>query len=156
MCCVSSPPCWTRGLTLNHIKNPASSATFYSDSQRLESLCNKPSYAHQSETSMITFFNLVAKSPLFCSPSPGKEGALKTYYAYCQKERGQRRLQTAPPPFFLKSHWSTEVNGKLDSLQSHRCEGLKNMLRCFPESEPETIPPIHPFCLRLITAADIQ
>jgi len=28
------------------------------------------------------------------------------------------------------------------------------MLRCFSESALETIPPIHPFCLRLITAAD--
>lgn len=104
-----------RGLMLNHIKNPAlkdfssflwhskasrcCKAIFYFDSQRLQGLCNKNFMCRSLR-------NLVAESPLFCSPSSGREGALRTYCTYSQRERGQQRLQTAPSPFFLKQHWS--------------------------------------------------
>lgn len=88
----------------------------------------KTSCADLSETFMITFFNLVAESPLFCSPSSGREGALRTYCTYSQSERGhQQRLQTAPSPFFLKQHWSRGTSFS-ESVEIQMVSKVKDVL----------------------------
>lgn len=82
-------------------------ATFSSHSQSLESLCNKPSHVHPSETPMIIFFILVALSSLLQPLSRQRKCLEDILYLLLQ---GTAWASNTAPPLFLKHHWSSVIS----------------------------------------------